>query len=156
MTKALILFFLLATASVIAFSQASAADPGNTVPTGSIMVRISKLRNTNGQLAAALFSTREGFPGKSAKALAKKFLPANDPKCEVVFDAVPYGSYAVSVYHDENSNGKLDTVFLIGMPKEGVGCSNNPKSSFGPPSFADAKFILEGREVVLNIDLKYL
>jgi uncharacterized protein (DUF2141 family) len=35
-------------------------------------------------------------------------------------DAVTPGDYAISVFHDENSNGKLDRNFM-GMPKEGVG-----------------------------------
>jgi uncharacterized protein (DUF2141 family) len=156
MTKALILFFILTITSLSAFAQDGAVDVATIVSTGSIKARFHKLHNTNGQLVVMLFSSREGFPVKSAKAFAKKILPANDPKCEVVFETIPYGSYAVSVFHDENSNGKVDTVFLIGIPKEGVGCSNNPKSSFGPPSFADAKFTLDSKEVELNIDLKYL
>jgi hypothetical protein len=38
----------------------------------------------------------------------------------------------------ENSNGKLDTNF-VGIPREGVGASNDAKGHFGPPKFdADA------------------
>ncbi|NTW70082.1 MAG: DUF2141 domain-containing protein [Chlorobiaceae bacterium] len=154
MTKALILFFFLTIISMSAFAGEGAVEA--TGPAGSIKAHFSKLRNTKGDLVVSLFSTKEGFPGKSGKALAKKSISASTPDGEVVFEHVPYGSYAVSVFHDENSNGKLDAVFLIRIPKEGVGCSNNPKSSFGPPSFNDAKFTLDSREVILNIDLKYL
>jgi uncharacterized protein (DUF2141 family) len=156
MRTAFLLFLLLLTTSFSAFAQEGAPDVPTMVATGSIKAHFSKLHNTNGQLVVMLFSSREGFPVKSARAYLKKTVPANDPKCEVVFENIPYGTYAVSVFHDENSNGKLDTVFLIGMPKEGVGSSNNPKSRMGPPSFADAKFTLNSSEVDLNIDLKYL
>jgi uncharacterized protein (DUF2141 family) len=162
MRRAFILLFLMASISFPAIARESTADSAAAkgvvavVPTGSIKASFTKVRNGDGQLAVALFSSREGFPVKIARAMAKKLVPANDPKCEVVFENVPYGSYAVSVFHDQNNNGKLDTVFLIGIPKEGVGCSNNPKSRFGPPSFADSKFTLDSREVELTIELKYL
>jgi uncharacterized protein (DUF2141 family) len=49
------------------------------------------------------------------------------------------GTYAVSVLHDVNSNGDLDTNFL-GIPKEPLGFSNGAKPKMGPPSFDAAKF----------------
>ena len=43
----------------------------------------------------------------------------------VRFNNLAPGSYVASVQHDEDGNGKLKTNF-IGMPKEGIGLSNNP------------------------------
>ena len=57
-------------------------------------------------------------------------------------DVAP-GDYAVSVFHDENSNGKLDRNFM-GMPKEGVGKSNDAAGHFGPPKYDDARFSYKG------------
>ncbi|MBI2367370.1 MAG: DUF2141 domain-containing protein [Deltaproteobacteria bacterium] len=37
---------------------------------------------------------------------------------------VSYGDYGVAVFHDENSNGKMDKN-LLGMPLEPYGFSNN-------------------------------
>jgi uncharacterized protein (DUF2141 family) len=155
-TARILIFFLLTAFSATLSAQDNAAVVGTPSGYGTIKVRFSNLRNTNGQLGVALFATRDGFPGKQEKAVTRTFVQANVPQAEAVFEKIPYGTYAVSVYHDENSNGKLDTVFLIGMPKEGVGCSNNPKSHMGPPSFADSKFTLDNNEVELTIALKYL
>jgi uncharacterized protein (DUF2141 family) len=55
----------------------------------------------------------------------------------------------------ENANSKLDTNF-IGMPKEGVGTSNNPRTRFGPPSFENAVFELDSGNRVIEISMKYL
>ena len=44
------------------------------------------------------------------------------------------GRYAVSLMHDENGNGRLDTT--LGIPREGFGFSNNPGLTFGPPRFS--------------------
>jgi uncharacterized protein (DUF2141 family) len=44
----------------------------------------------------------------------------------------------------------------MGMPKEGVGASNDAKGSFGPPKFADARFSYNGGSQELTIHLHYL
>ncbi|MEI6847159.1 MAG: DUF2141 domain-containing protein [Chlorobiaceae bacterium] len=155
MIKPLILFFLLAICSVTVFAENNAVEVGTLVSTGSIKAIFTEFRNNNGKLAVFLFNSKAGFPVKSDRAFAKKIVQVSVPQCEVVFEGIPYGTYAISAYHDENTNGKLDTTFLLGIPKEGVGCSNNPKSRFGPPSFADAKFNLDSQEVGVNIEIKY-
>ena len=48
------------------------------------------------------------------------------------------GEIAVLVYHDENSNGRIDKNF-IGIPREPLAISNNYQPK-GPPSFARASF----------------
>ena len=67
---------------------------------------------------------------------------------------VPDGVYAVSVFHDENMNQKLDKNFM-GVPKEGYGASNNPKKKLGPPNFSETKFQLNGTQQSLEIKLVY-
>ena len=57
------------------------------------------------------------------------------------FSNLTTGEYALAIYHDENSNGKLDSNFL-GMPTEDYVFSNYATGNFGPPSFEDAKFTL--------------
>ena len=52
---------------------------------------------------------------------------------------LPPGTYAVSVYEDLNGNHKLDHNFL-GIPREPVGASNNPRSRLGPPRFKQCSF----------------
>jgi uncharacterized protein (DUF2141 family) len=59
------------------------------------------------------------------------------------FEKIAAGVYGLSAFHDQNSNGKLDTNF-VGMPIEDYGASNNARNLFGPPSFEDAKFEFRG------------
>ena len=58
---------------------------------------------------------------------------------KAVFEDVPEGDYAVTIFHDKNSDGKLNTNF-VGIPKEPFGFSNNPMILFGPPSFEKCLF----------------
>lgn len=141
----------VASRNVIASEPVKAEIPASS---GTITIRIAGLRNTNGNLSVALFDAKKGFPGKFENAIRKAVVPAAGTEHFAVFGDVPFGRYAVAVRHDENGNGKLDAN-ILGMPKEGVGTSNNPKSKFGPPSFPDAAFLLDQKGMELIVSLRY-
>jgi uncharacterized protein (DUF2141 family) len=143
------------------YAQVSAQTPDTPVNTLSITVRVTGARNAEGKIGVALFRTAEGFPEEYSKATAGQWVQI-DPhtlSAQAIFNNVPRGSYAVSVLHDENLNGKLDRSFVclpgLCMPKEGYGASNNPPKRLGPPKFDDAKFTLDRADVDLEIKLIY-
>ncbi len=159
MTMLILLFLTAAGSSVLAEERPVPSaelqmQAQQQVQKGRITVKVANLRTTNGDLVVALFNSKQGFPVKIESAVRKIVVTAEGAH-EAVFDDVPYGTWAVSVQHDENRNGKLDTNFL-GMPKEGVGASNNPRSRFGPPSFDSAKFSVDKSETEIVINLRYL
>ena len=120
-----------------------------------IHVAIDGLRSDRGPVLCALFSSPADFPKKAERAVAraKSEMSGRHATCE--FRGVPSGNYAVSVFHDENSNGRLDTNFM-GIPREGVGASNNAKGRFGPPKFSAAVFHHSARRTDLKISIRYL
>ena len=120
-----------------------------------IVILATGFRNDNGVGRAALFSSSKGFPSKTKKALRIGAFMIKDSSGTMVFSGIVPGTYAVSVYHDENNNGELDSNF-IGIPKEEVGSSNNPNSRFGPPSYDDSKFDVNSGTVTLKITIKYI
>ena len=69
-------------------------------------------------------------------------------------DGLASGAYAVSLFHDENGNGRLDTI--LGIPREGFGFSRNPPIRFGPPRFDAARFAVTSGEAAQQVRLKYL
>ncbi len=71
----------------------------------------------------------------------------------VSFEDIKPGTYAINVFHDENSNKKMETNF-IGIPVEGYGFSNNPRL-FGPPTFNKTKFIFKEATLTLDIKMNY-
>jgi uncharacterized protein (DUF2141 family) len=120
-----------------------------------IHVEVEGLRNSKGQVLCALFSSADGFPKNSAKASGRTKANISNGHAICEFPGVPPGTYAVSVFHDENSNGKLDTNFM-GIPREGVGASNNAKGHLGPPRFDAAAFRFSGGRLELKIKVNYL
>ena len=134
-------------------------EPGVTQTVSSppivIHLEIETLRNDKGQVVCALYSSSDGFPKENDKALAHVNSPIADKHAVCEFVGVAAGTYAVSVFHDENSNGKLDTN-LLGIPREGVGASNDAKGHLGPPKFDAAAFQFSGGRMTLRIKINYL
>lgn len=123
-------------------------------PTAKISVSIDNPRGTKGAVLCAIFDTATGFPGRSPVAAhnAKAIFEKGKATCE--FTVSP-GQWAVSVLHDENGNGEMDTG-LFGVPKEGYGASNNVLPTLTPPKFEDARFVVKtGETKALSVRLKY-
>jgi uncharacterized protein (DUF2141 family) len=147
---AILVATLIFALSVAAMDDGQAATAGNV-----IRVEISGARNDKGPVMCALFSPERGFPGKVENAVARTHSAITNGSAVCEFAGVAAGRYAVSVFHDENSNGKMDTNF-IGMPREGVGASNDAKGHMGPPRFDAAAFQYSGGRLQLKIKLVYL
>lgn len=120
-----------------------------------IHVEIVAMHNDKGRVLCSLFSSAADFPTKTDKAFAHAASDISNGRSVCEFADVAPGTYAVSVFHDENSNGKLDTNF-VGIPREGVGASNNAKGHFGPPKFDAAAFQFSGGRLDLKITINYL
>jgi uncharacterized protein (DUF2141 family) len=119
---------------------------------GTLKVIFENLSSFKGKLHYILFDQREGFPNEEDKGIKQGTISAMDAKEGLLIDGLQEGTYALSVFHDENSNGKLDTNFL-GIPKEDFGFSNNPRIFFGPPSFNGSKFEFK-TDQVMSIKMK--
>jgi len=127
----------------------------NQLADSRIQVEITGLRNNQGKVLCSLYSSSEGFPKKAEKAVARGSSDISERRAICQFTGLAPGTYAVSVFHDENSNGRLDTNFM-GIPREGVGASNNAKGHFGPPKFDAAAFLYRGGRLDLKITITYL
>ena len=130
--------------------------PCQTTETANVIhVDIYGLRSDRGQVLCALFASAADFPKRPEKAVAHDRSTISNGHATCQFENIPSGAYAVSVFHDENSNGKLDTNFM-GIPREGVGASNNAKGHFGPPKFSAAAFQHSASPTTLKITINYL
>lgn len=115
---------------------------------------MTELRSTKGQLLACLTARADTFPDCEKDPLARKLTVPAAAQVHLDFGTVPAGRYAVSVVHDENGNGKLDTRLMI--PREGYGFSRDAPVRMGPPKFDAAAVAVEGETVRLTIRMRYL
>lgn len=144
----LVLYFMLI------FGMVSICMGQNTNEKGELTVKLIGFRNDIGQTCVQLYNNSKGFPGKYANAFRIIRSKIKNDQATIEFQELPYGSYAVSVLHDEDMNNKLELSFL-GIPKEGCAVSNNPRIFFGPPSFEDSKFEIQSDTKTIEIRLKY-
>ncbi len=122
---------------------------GNAPDPARLEVSLSGLRSDHGLIRLCVWHGPSRFLDSKC-AGDSIVVPATE--AEVRVPLMP-GDYAVSLIHDENGNGKLDKN-LFGIPTEGVGFSQNPKLSFGPPTYAASRFDVAG-DTNETIKLKY-
>ncbi|MFZ5971098.1 MAG: DUF2141 domain-containing protein [Bacteroidota bacterium] len=136
---------VLALAMVLLLTGASLAQ-------GKLSVVVKNVKDTQGQVRVGLFKDDKTFLKKAWKGEVVK---AATGELRVVFENIPAGTYAISIIHDENENGELDSNFF-GIPKEGFGFSNDAMGSFGPPDFAKASFSLNAAELQVAVSMRYM
>jgi uncharacterized protein (DUF2141 family) len=81
-------------------------------------------------------------------------VPARVGTTSVTVTGLPAGRYAVQAYLDENDDSKVDRG-MFGLPKEGIGFSNDAKVVLGPPKFNAAAFDFDGISGVIKLKLRY-
>lgn len=114
----------------------------------TLTVNVTGLKNNKGKVLVGVYNSEANF---LKKVVVGKLVTIINKKVQIIFENVPVGTYAVSLYHDENENNKLDVNFL-GIPKESYGTSNDAKGFMGPPKYNDAKFELKNNKII-NIKL---
>jgi len=123
-----------------------------TATAADLTITVDGARNTNGALALALFNSESSFP-RAPLAIASARMRARQEATFTFHDLAP-GMYAISAYHDENDNGKLDAD-AIGFPTEGLGFSNDARITTGPPAFAKAAFELRDEKKKVSVKVLY-
>jgi len=115
-----------------------------------ITIKIKNLNHLTGKISIGLFNNPDSFPKKEDGQVGV-YLPITDTVVQYTFTNLKIGSYAIAVYHDENSNHEFDRSFF-GWPTEDYVFSNYAEGSFGPPSFEDACIELQDS---LSIELEF-
>lgn len=116
----------------------------------TVEVTVTKVRPGKGNIRVGLF-TEGNFMGTPVEG---KEVKAVGESVSLKFENVAEGDYAISVIHDANENGDLDTNKL-GIPKEGFAFSHDVMGKKGPPSFQKAKFEVKGATVKQQLTMRY-
>ena len=132
---------------------AAAAQSSDLEDTGTcrLEILVTGFDSDQGQAKLALVNSRESFASEDAQ-----FMGINRPVIHRQVGltlTVPFGEYAVKVYHDENKNDQLDTR-MFGIPAERYGFSNNARGTLGPPDYSDARFVIDTAEHAISIEVK--
>jgi uncharacterized protein (DUF2141 family) len=136
-------FFSTRTLGVSALLAALLALSATAAHALDLTVEVTGIRSNKGEVLAGLFVDTESW---LKKPLRGERVVAGE-RVLLVFRDLPAGRYALTVFHDENSNGKLDSN-LMGMPIEPLGFSRDAKGNMGPAKFDDAALLLDADTTV--------
>ena len=112
---------------------------------------IKNLRSSTAPVIVSIYGTENKFPEQTGQLKEYKFKPKGNVLTAKITD-VPFGTYAIALYQDENSNGKIDKNF-IGYPTEGFAFSNNFKPTIKAPSFKNCAFIYSKQASTIKIKM---
>ena len=114
----------------------------------SLTVEFENLRSPEGTLIVALYNKDGTIPDEKFEHYYKIGQTGIvSTKAQYTFTDFPEGTYAVSVLHDENNNGKIDKKFIV--PKEGIGFSRITSIGLtNRPNFKKASFQLTGNKKI--------
>jgi len=116
-------------------------------------LNVVNIKANKGMILVLIFKSSDGFPEEIKKAVKSLRIPVKNFSANVIIEDLPPGKYAVSLFHDEDGDGKLKKN-SVGFPIERYGFSNNPTLFFGPPSFSKCAFSVGSSPVLIEISLK--
>ena len=119
----------------------------------TLEIRFEGIRTSKGMIAIGINTSEEGWPRKPQMELQWVKGELKDGVFVARIPDLPYGTYAVSVLDDENSNLEMDMV--LGIPKEGWGFSENPPFKLSAPKFSECAFKINQPVHQITISLRY-
>ncbi len=139
-----LIFWIFSLISIVSFPE--------TTIEGTLRITIENVKKDQGTIMLAVYAEPDNF---LSEVTYRSVHHTVNQSGEVSFEIaeLPYGDYAISLYHDENDNKELDTNFMR-IPKEPYGFSNNARSTFGPPKFKDARFTFSSTKQEIKIEIK--
>ena len=137
-------------ALILALAAPAGAEPGGA----DVSATVIDLRSSKGEVLACLTTRPDTFPECDRDPHARTLRVRAAVTVELDFGLVPAGRYAISLFHDENGNGRLDKRMM--MPREGYGFSRNAPVFMGPPRFTSAAFVVGGAGHHETIRMRYI
>lgn len=139
-----------------AFVSAAKAAPACIGPASDtwINITVDRVRNSKGLITATL------YPNEPKRFLVKNgslyvaSTPATSGQTRFCLFVPRPGTYAIAIYHDEDSSGTINRGGLFGIPSEAVGFSNNPTIFLGPPSLRSTLVKIDHPNQSITINVK--
>ena len=132
------------------------AGSGAETATGKLTLHVTGLNNDKGVVRIAIFNSKASYAAKddsSDQAFKKDISKITEKASNYTFDSLPYGDYAIKIFHDEENSGKF-LKGTFGIPKVQYGFSNNARGMLGPATYEKAKFTLNQPQMTMPIEMQ--
>jgi uncharacterized protein (DUF2141 family) len=120
--------------------------------TSKLTVIVNNIDKPSGEVRVALYNSENTFLDPKKFVAVKSMAVGTNTSVTLEFSNLPYGNYAVTTYHDINSNRKLDQN-TFGIPEEPYDMTNL-KVKWRKPTFNEVKFALQAPQKTVQLHLK--
>lgn len=134
----------------------AAAQQDCTGPASSVrlQVDVQNVRSSSGLIAVTLYADdpRRFLARRGSLYVGR--VPARSGTTRMCIHLPSTGVWGLAVYHDENGDRRFDRTG-VGMPAEGFGFSNNPRTLFGVPAFRSVRLSVPRNDMRATVRLRY-
>jgi len=116
-----------------------------------LTITVTNLKSATAPVVIGVYKSQYRFLYKEGRIKEYKFIPRGNEITIKIVD-LSYGEYALAIYQDENSSGKVDKN-AFGIPKERYAFSNNFRPRMKAPTYNDCKFKYNSSSHIVSIKL---
>lgn len=118
---------------------------------GQLTTTITNIKEIKGNIEFGIYDDPEVFLSETEQ-YEVIYINVVGETAVITIDSLPEGTYAISLMHDLNSDGDMESNFFH-IPQEPYGFSNNFRPRFSKPDFDDCQFYYNGESLELSIEL---
>lgn len=138
-------------AAAPALAQSDCTGPASPV---RFYVNVEGVRASQGLIAVTLYADNSRRFLARRGSLYVGRVPARAGTTRVCIHLPSTGTWAFAVYHDADSSRTINRNSL-GLPREGFGFSNNPRTLFSVPAFRSVRLAVPRSGMQTNVRLRY-
>ncbi len=119
---------------------------------GRLVLEIENIKQAEGIIWVGIYDSASSFLIKE-KAIVKGYDVEHLGSLEAYLSDLPFGTYAIALFHDINNNGEMDRNFF-GIPSEPYAFSQPPRTKWRLPRFEEVQFRFQKDGQVLRASLR--
>ncbi|MEM8524140.1 MAG: DUF2141 domain-containing protein [Bacteroidota bacterium] len=107
--------------------------------TQPLLLEVENIEVAKGHIWFGVYDSEQSFLNEEKAVAIFGEAVKKEGTLQIKFDQIPFGTYAIAVFHDVNNNGTLDQTF-VGIPKEPFAFSQTLRSKWRAPEYEEMKF----------------
>ncbi|MEL6719579.1 MAG: DUF2141 domain-containing protein [Bacteroidota bacterium] len=104
-----------------------------------LILEVENIEVAKGHIWFGVYDSEQSFLNEEKAVAIFGEAVEREGTLQIKFNEIPFGTYAIAVFHDVNNNGTLDQTF-VGIPKEPFAFSQSLKSKWRAPEYEEMKF----------------
>jgi len=119
----------------------------------TLYVEVENIEVADGWIWIGVYDSPQAFLNKEKAVVVKGYEVSKTGRMRLQVPDLPFGKYALALFHDVNGNGLMDQNFL-GIPTEPYAFSRKPRSRWRVPRFDEVQFSFWQKQQALGLRLE--